>query len=111
MILAAARAAHAFGELGAEDGGDAEAARALDDVDEPLPGLCDRGELVDDQQHALLARLASDRPLRELLDQEAGEVAGLVFQPQPVEEEVGAVDLVEVRSPSRAPATVVKKAA
>ena len=105
------RAAHPFGELRAEDGGDTEAARPLDDVDESLPGLGDRGELIDDQQHPLWARLAADGPLRELLDEEAGEVAGLVFEPQPVEQEVGGVELVEGDVPSSAPETVVKKAA
>ena len=96
MIRAAAcGAAHAFGELGAEDGGDAEAAGALDHVDEALSGLGDGGELVHDQQHLLRAWFAADGPLGELLDQEAGEVAGLVLEPEPVEEEVGAVDLVE----------------
>ena len=95
MRAAAWGAAHAFGELGAEDGGDPEAARALDHVDEALSGLGDGGELVHDQQHLLWAWFAADCPLGELLDQEAGEIAGLVLEAEPVEEEVGAVDLVE----------------
>jgi hypothetical protein len=88
-------AAHPLGELRAEDGGDAEAARSFDHIDQALSGLRDRGELVDDQQDAVGARLATDRRLRELFEQEAGEVAGLVFQSQPVEEEVAGVDLLE----------------
>ncbi len=87
--------AHPLGELGAEDGGDAEAAHPLDHVDEALPGLRDRRELVHDQEHPLAARLAPDRPLGELVNQEAGEVAGLLLEPQPVEQEVGSVELVE----------------
>ncbi len=79
----------------AESSGDAEAAHPLDDVDEAAPGARDRRELVDDEQDALGERLAPDGPLGELLDEEAGEVAGLVLEPQPVEEEVGAVELVE----------------
>ena len=47
------RAAHSFGELRAENRGDTEAAHAFDDVDEALPGLSDRRELIDDQQHSL----------------------------------------------------------
>ena len=64
----------------------------------PCPACGDRRELVHDQQHPLRARFAADGPLGELLDQEAGEVAGLVLEPQPVEQEVGAVDLVEARA-------------
>jgi hypothetical protein len=52
-----------------ENRGNAEAARALDDVDEVAAGLRDHRELVDDEQHAPPARLALDGVLGEVLDQ------------------------------------------
>src|SRR5207253_8672553 len=73
-------AAHAFGDLGTEDGADAEAARSLHYLYERLARLGDRRELVDDEQHVFVPRLTRDRPLRELLDQEAGQIAGFVLQ-------------------------------
>ena len=89
-------AAHALCDLRGEDGGDVEAAGAFDDVDEGAGCFGDGGELVDDEQDASLARFAGDGPLGELLDEEAGEVAGFVLEAEAVEEEVAAVELVEV---------------
>ena len=62
--------------------------RALDHVDQAGAGLRDRAELVDDQQHALVARLALHGVLGEVLDQEAREPGSLVLEPQAVEEQV-----------------------
>jgi hypothetical protein len=66
-------------DLRGEDGGDVEATGAFDDVDERGGRFGDGGELVDDEQDASVARLAGDRPLGELLDEEAGEVPGFVL--------------------------------
>ncbi len=104
-------AAHAFRDLGAECGGHAEAARAFDDVDERVSRGRDRGELVDDEEDALVAWFAADGPLSELFDEEPGEVPGLVLEAEPVEEEVATQVSIcsNARVPSRTSRTPVMK--
>lgn len=88
------RSAHAVDRLRREHDRGAVAAHHLDHPRRSF-AVGDRGELVDDEQDLAAVGVAAGEVLLEVLDEEAPELARLLAVEQLVEQQIGAVDVLE----------------